>query len=575
MTAIYTQALHSSHIARLLCAAFLLLPILVSNLNAQVVPEDSDLYFPPKLKVEAFASDETNPRRAQRDRSKDDERREALGESTTSAITLASRYQPAVEAILPMVFFDGAGSIAIPERYQTFYRTSQTDEYTDSGDVLYIRSDSKTKYYEVLNIIGYRMNQFPESWVELEGCYSTLPGEDPDVGTGRAEVIRDYLTSIWHLAPERILLRPARQACDSSDHILRQAEAQRVIIMASDWRLVQPVQYFQVRPEDIFIYFSFTIDPSMSPEEVAGIEIVLNAGDQLLCRAEVSGHPDSSLYRLQGIWPAFGLRSQGTDALTVRAMVRNTSGVIRNAAPVRIPIGFDRTTSRLINREEYFELIDFTIPFFEARDSTLSTLQQRYLDVYLDSLFSGEDVTWTDYELSLRGDYETSEDAGINLDILSLRSSIEDLRERTISRLFSSIEQPIVFFDGTGRIDDVILRRTWLGEEYLQQAREIETQEVLNPYGSYVEDPWLDTLATARANRVKEYLRHKLEAQGILDVHFDDEYPHHSSEGKPENRYYQRSVNVRLQRIYQAEATEEFEFDGFEEDSLEEPVQEE
>lgn len=574
MTAIYTQILHSSHIARLLCAALLLLLILSGNLNAQVVPEDSDLYFPPKLKVDAFASDDTNPSRAQIERSKDDERREALGESTTSTITLASRYQPAVEAILPMVFFDGAGSIAIPERYQTFYRTSQTDEYTDSGDALDIRPDSRTKYYEVLNIIGYRMNQFPESWVELEGCYSTLPGEDADVGTGRAEVIRDYLTSIWHLSPERIVLRPARQDCDSSDHILRQAEAQRVIIMASDWRLVQPVQYLQVKSKDIFIYFRFTIDPSMPPAEVAAIELVLTAGDQLLCRTEIPGHPDSSLYRLQGIWPGFGLRVQGTDALTVRATVRAESGIVRNATPVRIPIGFDRTRNRPRNYEEYFNKYDLVIPFYEARDSTLSTLQQRYLDVYLDSLFSGEDVALTDYEVILRGKYESSEDAGINLDILSLRSSMEDIRERIISRLFSSIEQPIVFFDGTGRIDDDILRQAWLGEEYLQQAREIETQEALNPYSSYVEDPWLDSLGTARANKVEEYLRQKFEDRGI-DITYNHRSPRYSTEGKPEGRYYNRSVTVRLQRIYQAEASEAVEFDGFEEDSLEEPVQEE
>ncbi len=544
MTATYTQPRRSPHIARLLCAAFLLLPILSAMLNAQMTPEnDSDLFFPPKLKVEAFASTKIYP---------EDARKGRPSESSLSEIMIVSDFTSKAEAILPMIFFDGAGSIAIPERYQIFHSTRQADSYTDSSDALQIVSESRTKYYQVLNIIGYRMSQFPESTIELQGYYSTLPGEEIYVGTARGEVVQDYLTSVWRIAPERIILRPAQQACDSSDNFARQAEAQRVTIIAADWRLVQPVQYFQISNARVFIHFHFTVDPSMPATEMEGIEITLSAEDKLLCQAEIPTHIDSTIYRLQGIWPGFALRSQGTEALVVRAAVRRKNGTPRYSDPVRIPIVFDDKNKATVYRREYFNALNYTLPFFEVRDSSLSLLQQHHLTTYCDSLQSQWDIAATDFRMVLEGACEVSENQGFNVDVAEaqrIESEYDVVRGKETRKMFSSNQQSIIFYDRSSDVESDSLYRVWLGEELFQERINLEVYTPPPPRDfskTLQEDLWLDTLAKARATTVGTYIRQNLRINSFCEMRFYTKRSALRFSHRPEDRYYNRLIDIRL-----------------------------
>ena len=526
-------------------AALLLALLCTVPVAGQEIEEQGLLYFPPKLKVHASITSNIRPRP---DRMQDKE---------TDGLEIKRRATPETEDILPMVFFDGAGSIAIPNRYQTFVGSSQTETYADTNEAAQMEDlrEDILKYYEVLNILGYRMkNRYPESRIELEGGYSTLPGEDAEVGAARAEVIRDYLTSIWKIGKERIALAPPRQACDSADHIQLQQEAQRVAITTSDSRLFRYVSFDKVRSRDIILFFDFTIDPSMAPEEVAGLEIIITADDKLLSRTEVPGNPDSSLYRLQGIWPGFWLNAESPDALTVRASVRTTAGKTRSADPVRIPISYKRNERVERPEPEYFRLDGFAVPFFEYRDSSLGAAQQGQLGSLVHLFREIQPImreNGTTAYITIQGGAHSSERQEISEDIMQMQSSLGNFSQLVADRLMTSrYERPILFFNLQEPLPKEEVIEAWIGQdaiEFMQNMEQLDNKWLYEE--NRRNDPWLDTLAVARANSIRAYLLEHQEQTGPVEILMSADGGNWYSPtvaSSPETRFYNRKCHIQV-----------------------------
>ena len=523
--------------------ALLLFPLLHAILFGQPVQDESGtLFFPPKLTVHAFSDDSPKPHRAWDN---------APPKTTNPTIAVRKRLKPDVIAILPMVFFEGAGSITIPERYQIFYSSGQTASYTDADDVQEVieATNKQEKYYEILNIIGFRMKKFPASRIKLEGSYSTLPGENAEVGLTRAHVVQEYLNTIWQIAPERIEVLPPRQICDSADNIARQAEAQRVTIMASDWELVEPVHYNWIRTEEVFLHFHFTIDPFIAPEEVSAVELVINSGDQLLTSAEIAGHSDSTSYSLYGVWPAFWLNTESSQALTVRAIIRTQNGNIRNAAPVTIPITVS-STGTSPERQPFFTS-RFALPFFEWRDSSLSTLQQQYLETFLDSVLLRKTHRGKSLTVNVRGLAEEGEQTQVDITTLQIRKRMVSFQSRTFARLYSPRQKlPILFYTPGERIKKEFFAETWLGENFWEEAhsmRDFTPMVNREPVENSVSDrEWLDTLALGRGMSVSRYLQQSKVGDALEDVIVENTRGLQDILPEPEDRYYLRFVSIHV-----------------------------
>ncbi len=110
------------------------------------------------------------------------------------------------------VFFD-LGSTQIPDRYELLTK-SETAEFNESRlDVLTPKrltgraSRELNAYYNVLNIVGDRMNRYPNANINLIG--SSERGEaDAKL---MAESVKTYLTSVWSVTPSRITVRGQRR----------------------------------------------------------------------------------------------------------------------------------------------------------------------------------------------------------------------------------------------------------------------------------------------------------------------------------------------------------------------------
>lgn len=110
--------------------------------------------------------------------------------------------------LLPYVFFDSTSS-SIPSRYRLFSSFDQTSGFSDEkvqGD-----KNAKTpeKYYDILNIYGYRLTKHPNVKVKVTGCNDDVSaGEKGDMALSekRAQVIFNYLKNVWHISEDRLTL---------------------------------------------------------------------------------------------------------------------------------------------------------------------------------------------------------------------------------------------------------------------------------------------------------------------------------------------------------------------------------
>jgi outer membrane protein OmpA-like peptidoglycan-associated protein len=142
--------------------------------------------------------------------------------------------------LLNYVFFDDNSS-TIPSRYNLL---SKSDVTTFGLDNLKGKNALET-YYDVLNIVGQRMKENLSVKITLVGCNSDIGNEKENkvLSNDRAVNVKNYLTNIWGIAPDRIDIeaRNLPQEASKSDTIPGQEENRRVEIIASDEAITKPV----------------------------------------------------------------------------------------------------------------------------------------------------------------------------------------------------------------------------------------------------------------------------------------------------------------------------------------------
>ncbi len=104
--------------------------------------------------------------------------------------------------LLHYVFFE-QGKATLPSRYKTL-TSAQTGEFRQHK----LPPDVLEQYHHLLNILGYRLRRNPGAVVTLTGCNDgVLEKGNLDLSRRRVETVRDYLVSVWGIAPRRIVIR--------------------------------------------------------------------------------------------------------------------------------------------------------------------------------------------------------------------------------------------------------------------------------------------------------------------------------------------------------------------------------
>jgi outer membrane protein OmpA-like peptidoglycan-associated protein len=146
-----------------------------------------------------------------------------------------------LDPLLNYIFFDDNSSVLLPK-----YRQLTKQESNDfTVEKLY--SDSTLGiYYNILNIIGSRMQKYPEAKLRLVGCNSNLETEkaNKELSRKRAETVRDYLVNTWEIDAGRIkieardLPEKASTPVEEPDKI---QENRRVEIYSDKIEVLEPV----------------------------------------------------------------------------------------------------------------------------------------------------------------------------------------------------------------------------------------------------------------------------------------------------------------------------------------------
>jgi outer membrane protein OmpA-like peptidoglycan-associated protein len=173
--------------------------------------------------------------------------------------------------ILNYIFFD-AGSAVFPARYVR-YRSEEEALGNFQGSTIRQNIKLMDLYRETLNVLGDRLRKYPTATVTLIGSTSNTGVERGNLALARsrAEVVKDYLVSIWKIDSKRIKIQ-ARQLPERPSPLTTpegQAENRRVEFRVEDERIIDPVTVTNI--EHLATPDRILLKPTIETKAQAGI----------------------------------------------------------------------------------------------------------------------------------------------------------------------------------------------------------------------------------------------------------------------------------------------------------------
>lgn len=161
-------------------------------------------------------------------------------EKPVSTIKVEEFLMNRTHPILPYIFFDDNSS-SISNRYT---RLTQKDKDEFSFKNFY-KVKTMEVYYNVLNILGKRLQFYPQGNITLVGCNTDMDEErgNKALSQRRSEVVKDFLVREWGIDPRRITIE-YRNLPEIPSNMKEQdgiEENRRVEMIANIPQLLEPV----------------------------------------------------------------------------------------------------------------------------------------------------------------------------------------------------------------------------------------------------------------------------------------------------------------------------------------------
>jgi outer membrane protein OmpA-like peptidoglycan-associated protein len=235
-----------------------------------------------------------------------------------------------VAPTLNYLFFDD-GSPDIPKRYHSFSSANETTSFDPSS--LY-KLDALGIHYEVLNILGKRMQEKPASKITITGTCSLHSAGDSaaasDISLLRAEGAAKYLQDVWSIAPSRIRVRSRALPEQASDESAAtgQAENRRVEITTNTTSLLEPIETHRLErtatPPDISFVSHITSDAGIKSQIIT----IKQSGKVIKTLDALSGSSGGEL-----LWDiAEGNVVEGSDSITWQMDIVDSIGATATVA---------------------------------------------------------------------------------------------------------------------------------------------------------------------------------------------------------------------------------------------------
>jgi len=277
--------------------------------------------------------------------------------------------------MLGHIYFD-KGSSEIPPHYVRLDGVEATAGFDEQGF-----RDTLEKYYQLLNIVGKRLADNPEATVTLVGCNADTGPEKgrKKLSAARAEAVRDYLQTVWAVAPERIAVeaRNLPQVPSTSRNEEGQAENRRVEIRSEHPAILDLVRS---------TYLANRIDVpvlAIVPEIVSNrgisrwtVTVANSAGD--IGRLNGDGAP---VDRLEFPLPAGDLAALASGGdLTVTMEVQDRKGQTLMLTPQPVKVSFLQTSQRLAEKQGLKVQEKYALILFDFDKDTIDSRNQAIVD---------------------------------------------------------------------------------------------------------------------------------------------------------------------------------------------------
>lgn len=154
----------------------------------------------------------------------------------TVRVTIEERDSIEYLPLLNQIYF-AEGEDELPSDYRRISR-----EERDFFSYAQLTGSALDVYYQILNIIGLRMQDVPEATLAING-YRNGRERDQALARQRAETIREYLVRVWGIAPRRLKVRGGGLPPNPSRETLPEGfeENSRVELIPSDPNIIGPV----------------------------------------------------------------------------------------------------------------------------------------------------------------------------------------------------------------------------------------------------------------------------------------------------------------------------------------------
>lgn len=347
---------------------------------------------------------------------------ESEGVKVTIKKIVEQRYIP----LLPYIFFDSVSAV-LPKRYNQI----------GLGDAKYAMPDSVPEkevlptYYNLLNIVGMRMQQRPNATLFITGTYAGEKAEKGDtlLSRRRAESIRDYLSKVWDIDLHRLQVRAGGLPERPSNALLAggNEENRRAELAADDSAILAPLHILD------------TVRVANPP--------VIRFYPQ--CISE-SGLASWRIHVLQGKRVLKSFRGEGTLPAFVDWNIDNDKAILVSADA---PIEYKLTVSD--NEEQEIETPQGSI-VFQVQEHNASEADKSGLQRYSLIVFDYDGVSVTPHHLSILSTVQNNLPAQADVtvvgmtDVLGNNEYNKQLSLRRAQAIASALKYPHATVIGIG-----------------------------------------------------------------------------------------------------------------------------
>lgn len=275
--------------------------------------------------------------------------------------------------LLPFVFFP-EGIAVLPQTHQHLLRRDSTQSFSETS----LRPKTEIIYSEMLNIIGQRLRNHPESRIHVVGCNNGINEElnNLTLSTQRADALKEYFTSVWEIAPHRISTSAQQLPSmpTKNDIPEGQEENRRAEISSDDPEILAPVRIEEIKRIAATPIIDF-VPTIASSSAITSWSFTLTQGTRTLAtETGVGDAPESIVQKIDAHVPWIS-----SDSLRADLALTNVDG-IRTRANTALPVRINNVTTQRHEQRHNMRIERYGLILFDFDKATLSSANARILD---------------------------------------------------------------------------------------------------------------------------------------------------------------------------------------------------